>query len=355
MMGRGTKVVKVGNIEIGGENPVRVQSMTKTPTVDVKSTLRQIRMLAKKGCELVRLGIPDKDSALALGKIKKKSPIPIIADIHFDYRLALIALEQGVDKLRLNPGNIKNPKHISLIAREAKARGVPIRVGSNAGSLSREILEKYGGVTPEALVESALNEIKLLEENDFTDIVVSVKASSVPLTIQAYRLLSSQVKYPLHIGITEAGILVPGSVRSAIGIGILLYEGIGDTIRVSLSASPDKEVEVAYYILESLELRRRGIKVISCPMCARSHFPVEKVAKEIEKKFKDFPLNVTIAVMGCEVNGPGEAKWADIGIAGSNNRVIIFRYGKIVKETTWEKAVLELEKELEKWKEVNSN
>jgi len=355
MMGRGTKVVKVGNVEIGGENPVRVQSMTKTPTVDVKSTLRQIRMLAKKGCELVRLGIPDKDSALALGKIKKKSPIPIIADIHFDYRLALIALEQGVDKLRLNPGNIKNPKHISLIAREAKARGVPIRVGSNAGSLSREILEKYGGVTPEALVESALNEIKLLEENDFTDIVVSVKASSVPLTIQAYRLLSSQVKYPLHIGITEAGILVPGSVRSAIGIGILLYEGIGDTIRVSLSASPDKEVEVAYYILESLELRRRGIKVISCPMCARSHFPVEKVAKEIEKKFKGFPLNVTIAVMGCEVNGPGEAKWADIGIAGSNNRVIIFRYGKIVKETTWEKAVLELEKELEKWKEVNSN
>ncbi len=355
MMGRGTKVVKVGNVEIGGENPVRVQSMTKTPTVDVKSTLRQIRMLAKKGCELVRLGIPDKDSALALGKIKKKSPIPIIADIHFDYRLALIVLEQGVDKLRLNPGNIKNPKHISLIAREAKARGVPIRVGSNAGSLSREILEKYGGVTPEALVESALNEIKLLEENDFTDIVVSVKASSVPLTIQAYRLLSSQVKYPLHIGITEAGILVPGSVRSAIGIGILLYEGIGDTIRVSLSASPDKEVEVAYYILESLELRRRGIKVISCPMCARSHFPVEKVAKEIEKKFKDFPLNVTIAVMGCEVNGPGEAKWADIGIAGSNNRVIIFRYGKIVKETTWEKAVLELEKELEKWKEVNSN
>jgi (E)-4-hydroxy-3-methylbut-2-enyl-diphosphate synthase len=355
MMGRGTKVVKVGNVEIGGENPVRVQSMTKTPTVDVKSTLRQIRMLAKKGCELVRLGIPDKDSALALGKIKKKSPIPIIADIHFDYRLALIALEQGVDKLRLNPGNIKNPKHISLIAREAKARGVPIRVGSNAGSLSREILEKYGGVTPEALVESALNEIKLLEENDFTDIVVSVKASSVPLTIQAYRLLSSQVKYPLHIGITEAGILVPGSVRSAIGIGILLYEGIGDTIRVSLSASPDKEVEVAYYILESLELRRRGIKVISCPMCARSHFPVEKVSKEIEKKFKDFPLNITIAVMGCEVNGPGEAKWADIGIAGSNNRVIIFRYGKIVKETTWEKAVLELEKELEKWKEVNSN
>ena len=279
-MGRGTRVVKVGNVEIGGDNPVRVQSMTKTPTVDVKSTLRQIRRLAKKGCELVRLGIPDKDSALALGKIKKKSPIPIIADIHFDYRLALIALEQGADKLRINPGNIKNPKYISLIAKEAKARGVPIRVGSNAGSLSREILEKYGGVTPEALVESVLNEIRLLEENDFTDIVVSVKSSSVPLTIQAYKLLSSQVKYPLHIGITEAGTLVPGSVRSAVGIGILLYEGIGDTIRVSLSASPEKEVEVAYHILESLELRQRGIKVISCPMCARAHFPVEKVAKD---------------------------------------------------------------------------
>lgn len=355
MRERYTRVVKVGNVEIGGSNPIRVQSMTKTPTIDIKATIRQIKGLAKKGCEIIRVGVPDKDSALALGKIKKESPIPIVADIHFDYRLALIALEQGVDKLRLNPGNIKNPKHISLIAREAKARGVPIRVGSNAGSLPQEILKKYGGVTPEALVESAINEVKLLEDNDFTDIVVSVKASSVPLTVEAYRLLSSKVNYPLHIGITEAGTLLPGAVRSSVGIGILLYEGIGDTIRVSLASSPDKEVEVAYEILDSLEIRRKGLRVIACPMCARAHFPVGEIAKKIENKFKDYSLNLTIAVMGCEVNGPGEAKWADLGIAGSQNRVIIFKYGKIIKETDWKHVLFELEKELNMWKEVNTN
>lgn len=350
-----TRVVKVGNIEIGGNNPVRVQTMTKTPTVDVKATVRQIKRLAKKGCEIVRVGVPDKDSALALGKIKKESPIPIVADIHFDYRLALTALEQGVDKLRLNPGNIKNPRYISIIAKEAKARGVPIRVGSNAGSLPKEILEKYGGLTPEALVESALNEVRLLEDNDFTDIVISVKASSVPLTVEAYRLLSEKVDYPLHIGITEAGTLFPGTIRSSVGLGILLYEGIGDTIRVSLSAPPDKEVEVAYEILDSLELRRKGVRVLACPMCARSHFPVQEVAKEIEKRFRDYPLNLIIAVMGCEVNGPGEAKWADIGITGSKDRVIIFKKGKIIKETSFERIISELEEELNKIKEVNSN
>ncbi|MEN3011878.1 MAG: flavodoxin-dependent (E)-4-hydroxy-3-methylbut-2-enyl-diphosphate synthase [Dictyoglomus thermophilum] len=350
-----TRVVKVGNIAIGGDNPIRVQSMTKTPTVDIKSTVRQIKRLAKKGCEIIRLGVPDKESALALGKIKKASPIPIVADIHFDYRLALIALEQGVDKLRLNPGNIKNPKYISLIAKEAKARGVPIRVGSNAGSLPKEILEKYNGLTPEALVESALHEVRLLEDNDFTDIVISVKASSVPLTVEAYRLLSQKVDYPLHIGITESGTVFPGTIRSSVGLGILLYEGIGDTIRVSLASSPDKEVEVAYEILDSLELRRKGIRVIACPMCARSHFPVQQVAKEIERKFKNYPLNLVVAVMGCEVNGPGEAKWADIGITGSKDRVIIFRKGKIIKETNFENIISELEEELDKIKEVNSN
>lgn len=355
MKRRNTRIVKVGNIEIGGDNPVRVQSMTKTPTVDVKATLRQIKRLAKRGCEIVRLGVPDKESALSLGKIKKESPIPIVADIHFDYRLALIALEQGVDKLRLNPGNIKNPKHISLIAKEAKARGVPIRVGSNAGSLSQEIIRKYGGITAEALVESVLEEIKVLEENDFTDIVVSVKASSVPLTVEAYRLLSSKVDYPLHIGITEAGTLFPGTIRSSIGIGILLYEGIGDTIRVSLSTTPEREVEVAYEILDSLEIRRKGIRVIACPMCARTHFPVERIARKIENKFKNLPLNLVIAVMGCEVNGPGEAKWADLGITGSKDRVFLFKHGKIVKETDWDKVFSDLEKELNTWKEVNQN
>lgn len=346
-MGRKTKVVKVGNIFLGGDNPIRVQSMTKTPTTDVKRTLMQIYRLYKRGCELVRIGVPDKESAISLGKIKKKSPIPIIADIHFDYRLALIALEQGVDKLRLNPGNLKNPKYISLIAKEAKARGVPIRVGSNSGSLSPDILKKYGGITPEALVESALNEVKLLEEEGFFDIVISVKSSSIPLTVSAYRLLSKKVDYPLHIGITEAGTLLSGSIRSAVGLGILLNEGIGDTIRVSLSASPEKEVDVAYEILRSLNLRERGIRVIACPMCARSNFPVAKVANMIEKEFKDYPYNVTIAVMGCEVNGPGEAKEADLGIAGTKSRVFLFKYGKIIKEGSWGKILEELRKELE--------
>ncbi|MCS7201836.1 MAG: flavodoxin-dependent (E)-4-hydroxy-3-methylbut-2-enyl-diphosphate synthase [Dictyoglomus sp.] len=353
---RKTRVVKVGNVLIGGNNPIRVQSMTKTPTYDVKRTLMQIHRLYKRGCELVRVGVPDKDSALALGKIKKKSPIPIIADIHFDYKLALIALEQGVDKLRLNPGNIKNPKYISLIAKEAKARGVPIRVGSNAGSLSQEILKKHGGVTPLALVESALSEIRILEEEDFHDIVVSVKASSVPLTISAYRILSEKVDYPLHVGITEAGTLISGSIRSSIGIGVLLLEGIGDTIRVSLSTNPEKEVDVAYEILSSLGLRSKGVRIISCPMCARSHFPVDRMAKIIEREFRNYPLNLTIAIMGCEVNGPGEAKEADLGITGSSNRVFLFKYGKIIKEGSWDYIMEELRLELERIKkEVKSN
>lgn len=353
---RKTKVVKVGNLLIGGNNPIRVQSMTKTPTYDVKRTLMQIYRLYKRGCELVRVGVPDKESALILGKIKRKSPIPIIADIHFDYKLALIALEQGVDKLRLNPGNIKNPKYISLIAKEAKARGVPIRVGSNAGSLSQEILKKYGGVTPLALVESALSEIKILEEEGFYDIVVSVKSSSIPLTISAYRILSEKVNYPLHVGITEAGTLISGSIRSSIGIGVLLLEGIGDTIRVSLSTNPEKEVDVAFEILSSLGLRNKGIRVISCPMCARSHFPVDKVARIIEKEFKNYPLSLTIAVMGCEVNGPGEAREADLGITGSSHRVFLFKYGKIIKEGSWDNIMEELRSELEKIeKEVKSN
>ncbi|MEN2984098.1 MAG: flavodoxin-dependent (E)-4-hydroxy-3-methylbut-2-enyl-diphosphate synthase [Dictyoglomaceae bacterium] len=353
---RKTRVVKVGNVLIGGNNPIRVQSMTKTPTYDVKRTLMQIHRLYKKGCELVRVGVPDKDSALALGKIKKKSPIPIIADIHFDYKLALIALEQGVDKLRLNPGNIKNPKYISLIAKEAKARGVPIRVGSNAGSLSQEILKKHGGVTPLALVESALSEIRILEEEDFHDIVVSVKASSVPLTISAYRILSEKVDYPLHVGITEAGTLISGSIRSSIGIGVLLLEGIGDTIRVSLSTNPEKEVDVAYEILSSLGLRSKGVRIISCPMCARSHFPVDRIAKIIEREFRNYPLNLTIAIMGCEVNGPGEAKEADLGITGSSNRVFLFKYGKIIKEGSLDYIMKELRLELERIKkEVKSN
>jgi len=353
---RKTRVIKIGNIFLGGNNPIRVQSMTKTPTTDVKRTLMQIYRLSKRGCELVRLAIPDKESAIALDEIKKKSPIPIIADIHFDYRLALIALEKGADKIRINPGNIKNPKYISLIAKEAMERKIPIRVGINSGSLSEDILKKYGGVTPEALVDFALTQVKLLEDEGFRDIVISVKAPSIPITVNAYRILSKKVEYPLHIGITEAGTLLTGSIRSSIGIGILLYEGIGDTIRVSLSTNPEKEVDVAYEILRSLGLRDRGVKIISCPMCARTSFPVERVAKILENEFKNYPINITIAVMGCEVNGPGEAKYAHFGITGIKDKVFLFKYGKIIKEDSLDNILEELKLELEKLKkEVNSN
>ncbi|HEY3297863.1 MAG TPA: flavodoxin-dependent (E)-4-hydroxy-3-methylbut-2-enyl-diphosphate synthase, partial [Armatimonadota bacterium] len=311
-----TKQVRVGSVLIGGNAPISVQSMTNTPTRDVESTVAQIHRLESAGCDLVRVAVPDAEAACMLGLIKERINIPLAADIHFDYQLALTAIEQGVDKLRLNPGNIKNSDKIKLIADRAKERGIPIRIGVNAGSMDRK---RYGEPSPESLVQSAYDEIELLESRGFTDIIISLKSFDVPTTIDAYRLASQKVDYPLHLGITEAGLLRQGTIRSAVGIGTLLAEGIGDTFRVSLTAQPEEEIGVAIEILKSLNLREDGYTIISCPTCARCGVDLERIVREVESRLqqmKDLPP-MKIAVMGCVVNGPGEARDADVGVAGA--------------------------------------
>ena len=321
----------MGDVKIGGGAPVVVQSMTNTDTRDVEATVRQIERLAEAGCEVVRCAVLNQDAAAALGEIKKRVSLPLVADIHFDHRLALTALKAGVDGLRINPGNIGEKKKVVELVKAAKARRVPIRIGVNSGSLEKKLLEKYGRPTPEALVESALGHIKILEDLDFTDIKVSIKASDVPTTIDAYRLMSKTAKYPLHIGVTEAGTLFSGTVKSAVGLGILLYEGIGDTVRVSLTADPVEEVRVAWEMLKALKLRQRGVNIISCPTCGRTQIDVIGLALEVEKRLMHIRKPLDVAVMGCIVNGPGEAKHSDVGIAGGKGRGILFRHGKVVK------------------------
>lgn len=315
-MNKKTRVIKVGNVPIGGGNPVVVQSMTKTFTHDVDSTVAQVHELELAGCQIVRVAVPHEEDALALKDIKQRINIPLVADIHFNYTFALTAIEAGVDKIRINPGNIGSKEAIRAIVSACKERGVPIRIGVNAGSLEKEILTKYKHPTAAALVESALNNIKILEKFSFHDIVVSIKSSSVRATLEAYRLISKKVSYPLHLGVTEAGIPKIGIVRSSIGIGALLAEGIGDTIRVSLTGNPVEEVRVAYEILRALELVRRGVTVISCPTCGRCSIDVEEIAIEIESRTAHIKTPLTVAIMGCEVNGPGEAADADVGLAG---------------------------------------
>jgi (E)-4-hydroxy-3-methylbut-2-enyl-diphosphate synthase len=326
-----TKTIYVGRVPIGGENPIAVQSMTKTDTADIKSTTKQIKSLEALGCEIIRLAVPDMNAAKALGKIKKSINIPMIADIHFDWRLALEALEQGVDGLRINPGNIGAKWKIKEVVTAAKERGIPIRVGVNAGSLEKELLRKYGHPKPEALVESAGRHIEILEELSFTNIKVSLKASEVLKTIEAYRLFSERYNYPLHIGVSEAGPPSRGVVKSSVGLGILLSEGLGDTIRVSLTAEPEEEVRVAYEILRSLGLRKRGVDIISCPTCGRCKIDLKGLATKVEHRLRDLDKPITIAVMGCVVNGPGEAREADFGIAGGKGRGILFKKGELVK------------------------
>lgn len=343
---RVSRPVYVGGVKVGGGAPVVVQTMTSTDTRDSESTLAQIRECTAFGCELVRVAVPDADAAAALRKIKAGSPIPVIADIHFDYRLALKALEAGVDGLRLNPGNIGSRDRVRLVAREAAARGVPIRIGVNAGSLERRLLEKYGGVTAEALVESALDHIRLLEEMNFTAIKVSVKAAGVPLMIDAYRKLAREVDYPLHLGVTEAGTLRGGLVKSAVGIGILLAEGIGDTIRVSLTAEPRHEVWAAWEILKSLGLRRRGVELISCPTCGRCEIDLMAIAAAVEERLQGVTEPLKVAVMGCVVNGPGEAREADVGIAGGKGVGLLFRRGEPVRAVPEAQLAEELFKEI---------
>lgn len=327
-----TKQIDLGGVKIGGGAPVVVQSMTNTDTKDVKATVKQIEALQAAGCEVVRCAVLNKTAAEALGQIKKRIEIPLVADIHFDHKLALIAIDKGVDGLRINPGNIGGEKKVEELVKAAKAAKVPIRIGVNSGSLEKHLLKKYGRPTPEALVESAMGHIKILEDLDYTDIKVSIKASDVPTTVDAYRLMSRKAKYPLHIGVTEAGTLFSGTVKSSVGLGILLYEGVGDTIRVSLTADPVEEVRVAWEMLKALKLRERGVNIISCPTCGRTQIDVISLAMEVERRLAHVRKPLDVAVMGCIVNGPGEAMHADVGIAGGKGRGVLFRKGVLVKK-----------------------
>lgn len=343
-----TRVVKVGNLAIGGDNPVVVQSMTNTDTRDIDATVKQIEQLEKAGCELVRVAVVDKEAASAIKKIKDRINIPLIADIHFDYRLALESIAAGVDGLRINPGNIGEEWKVQEVVKSCRERQIPIRIGVNAGSLDKKLLSRYGGVCSQAMVESALNNIKILEDMDFNLIAVSLKASSVMLTVEAYRLIAQKINYPLHIGITEAGTRDRALIKSAMGIGMLLSEGIGDTIRVSLTADPVDEVWAAYEILRSLGLRQRGVELISCPTCGRCEIDLIKTAEEVDKHVRHLEKPIKVAVMGCVVNGPGEAREADLGIAGGRGTGLLFKQGKIIKKVPDELLVATLLEEIAK-------
>lgn len=345
---RKTRQIQVGGVKIGGDAPVAVQSMTNTKTQDAAATLAQIRKLADLGCDIIRCAVPDMDAALALKEITARSPIPVIADIHFDYRLALQALESGVDGLRLNPGNIGGSENVRAVVEAAKPRQVPIRIGVNAGSLPKDLLEKYGHHAAEALVEAAWRHIRILEEMDYGNIKVSLKCHDVPLTLDAYRLLAGQCDYPLHVGITEAGTVHSGLIKSAVGIGTLLAEGIGDTIRVSLTGDPAEEVKAGFEILKALGLRQHGPTLISCPTCGRTSINLEKLAAQVEQRLADMPEPISVAVMGCVVNGPGEAREADVGIAGGKGEGLVFRKGEILKKVPEEELVPSLFAEIDK-------
>lgn len=336
------KQIVVGGVPIGGGAPVTIQSMTNTPTRNVEATVEQIRRLAAAGCEIIRVAVPDMEAAQAVGEIKKQISIPLVVDIHFDYRLALEAVKQGCDAVRINPGNIGSPDRVAAVAAACKERGVPIRIGVNGGSLEKPLLAKFGGATPEALVESAFGHIKLLEDCDFTDICISLKSSSVPVTMGAYKLMDEKSAYPLHIGVTETGTPKMGILKSAVGIGGLLALGIGDTIRVSLSADPVEEVYAARDILKVAGVRKEGPELISCPTCGRTQIDLIGLANEVEERLKAVDKPITVAVMGCVVNGPGEASAADVGLAGGVGEGLLFKKGEIIKKVPQDKLVDEL-------------
>lgn len=337
-----TRQINVGGVPVGGGAAVTIQSMTNTKTHDVAATVEQIRQLTAAGCEIVRVAVPDEAAARAIGDIKAQIDIPLVVDIHFDYKLALTCIAAGCDKVRINPGNIGGEDRVKLVADACRAKGVPIRIGVNGGSLEKNLLSKYGGVTPEALVESAMGHIRLLEQFDFDQICVSMKSSSVPTTMAAYRLFSQQSDYPLHLGVTEAGTPKMGVMKSAIGIGGLLAQGIGDTFRVTLTADPVDEVYVARDILKAAGLRRDGPELISCPTCGRTRVNLIQMAQEVEQRLADVTKPLTVAVMGCAVNGPGEASAADVGIAGGDGEGLLFQKGKIIKKVPQEQLVDEL-------------
>lgn len=350
-MVRKSKVIRVGKIKIGGDNPVIVQSMTNTDTRNIDSTIEQIHLLEKAGCELVRVAVVDQEAAQAIQNIKELIKIPLVADIHFDYRLALKSVAAGADGLRINPGNIGEAWKVQEVVKSCRERQIPIRIGVNAGSLDKKLLARYGGICAEAMVESALDNIHILEDMGFDLIKVSLKASSVMLSVEAYRMMAERVDYPLHVGITEAGTRERALIKSAMGIGLLLNEGIGDTIRVSLTADPVDEVWAAYEILRSLGLRERGVELISCPTCGRCEIDLIKTAEEVDRQIRHLEKPMKVAVMGCVVNGPGEAREADLGIAGGRGVGLLFKHGEIIKKVPEEMLVATLIEEIEKTKE----
>ena len=346
-----TKVIKIGDRVIGGGNPVLIQSMTNTKTEDVEATVAQILRLEEAGCEIVRCTVPTMEAALALKEIKKQIHIPLVADIHFDYRMAIAAMENGADKIRINPGNIGSIDRIKAVVDCAKERNIPIRIGVNSGSLEKELVEKYNGVTAEGIVESALDKVKIVEDLGYDNLVVSIKSSDVMMCAKAHELIAEQCKYPLHVGITESGTVFSGNIKSSIGLGIILSQGIGDTIRVSLTGDPVEEIKTAKLVLRTLGLRKGGIEVVSCPTCGRTQIDLIKLANDVETLVAGIPLDIKVAVMGCVVNGPGEAKEADIGIAGGKGEGLLIKKGEIVRKIPEDQLLSALKEELLHWGE----
>lgn len=343
-----TKQVKIGDRIIGGGQPIAIQSMTNTKTEDVAATVAQIERLTKAGCEIIRCAVPTMEAAEALTEIKKQIRIPLVADIHFDYKLAIAAIAHGADKIRINPGNIGSADRVRAVVDAAKERNIPIRVGVNSGSLEKELVEKYHGVTAEGIVESALDKVKLIEDMGYDNLVVSIKSSDVMMCVKAHELIAKQTNHPLHVGITEAGTIISGNIKSAIGLGLILNQGIGDTIRVSLTGDPVEEIKSAKLILRTLGLRKGGIEVVSCPTCGRTRINLIELANQVETMVSEFPLDIKVAVMGCVVNGPGEAREADIGIAGGIGEGLIIKHGEVYKKVPEDQLLSELRRELEK-------
>ncbi|MCF2668791.1 flavodoxin-dependent (E)-4-hydroxy-3-methylbut-2-enyl-diphosphate synthase [Faecalicatena contorta] len=346
-----TKKIQIGNVCIGGGCPVAIQSMTNTKTEDVESTVKQIQALEKAGCEIIRCAVPTMEAAEALAKIKEQIQIPLVADIHFDYRLAIAAIENGADKIRINPGNIGDESRVKAVVDKAKEYGIPIRVGVNSGSLEKNLVEKYGGVTAQGLVESAMDKVHLIEKMGYDNLVVSIKSSDVMMCVKAHELIVSECPYPLHVGITESGTLLAGNIKSSIGLGLILNQGIGDTIRVSLTGDPVEEIKSAKLILKTLGLRKGGIEVVSCPTCGRTKIDLIGLANQVEQMVADIPLDIKVAVMGCVVNGPGEAKEADIGIAGGIGEGLLIKKGEVVKKVKEDQLLETLRQELLHWNE----
>ena len=346
-----TKEIKIGDRVIGGGHPILIQSMTNTKTEDVEATVAQIRQLTKAGCDIIRCAVPTMEAAEALHEIKKQVEIPVVADIHFDYRLAIAAMENGADKIRINPGNIGSMERIKAVVDVAKERNIPIRVGVNSGSLEKELVEKYHGVTAEGIVESALDKVHIIENLGYDNLVISIKSSDVLMCVKAHELISTQTNYPLHVGITESGTLMSGNIKSSIGLGLILHQGIGDTIRVSLTGDPLEEIKSAKLILRTLGLRQGGIEVVSCPTCGRTQIDLIGLANRVENLVAEYPLDIKVAVMGCVVNGPGEAKEADLGIAGGIGEGLLIKHGEVVKKMPEDELLMALKYELDHWGE----